>query len=89
MLALLDLAGQFGRAFQEAKRQEGGIDYHDLEQFALRLLWKNGRPSDIAQLWREKLRLILWMNTRTSTTPRRPSSKRSVVRAAKPTVPGR
>ncbi len=58
MLALLDLAGQFGRAFQEAKRQEGGIDYHDLEQFALRLLWKNGRPSDIAQLWREKLRLI-------------------------------
>jgi ATP-dependent helicase/nuclease subunit A len=58
MLALLDLAGQFGRAFQEAKRQEGGIDYHDLEQFALRLLWKNGRPSDIAERWREKLRLI-------------------------------
>jgi ATP-dependent helicase/nuclease subunit A len=58
MLALLDLAGQFGRAFQEAKRQEGGIDYHDLEQFALRLLWKNGRPSDIAEQWREKLRLV-------------------------------
>jgi ATP-dependent helicase/nuclease subunit A len=58
MLALLDLAGQFGRAFQEAKRQEGGIDYHDLEQFALRLLWQEGRPSDIAGQWREKLRLI-------------------------------
>jgi ATP-dependent helicase/nuclease subunit A len=58
MLALLDLAGQFDRAFQEAKRQEGGIDYHDLEQFALRLLWQDGQPSDIAQQWREKLRLI-------------------------------
>jgi ATP-dependent helicase/nuclease subunit A len=58
MLALLDLAGQFGRAFQDAKRQEGGIDYHDLEQFALRLLWNNGRPSGIAEYWRNKLRLI-------------------------------
>jgi ATP-dependent helicase/nuclease subunit A len=58
MLALLDLAGQFDRAFQEAKRQEGGIDYHDLEQFALRLLWQNGRPSGIAEQWRKKLRLI-------------------------------
>jgi len=58
MLALLDLAGQFDRAFQEAKRQEGGIDYHDLEQFALRLLWQDGRPSVIAEQWRQKLRLI-------------------------------
>jgi ATP-dependent helicase/nuclease subunit A len=58
MLAVLDLAGQFSRAFQEAKRREGGIDYHDLEQFALRLLWKNGRPSDVAEQWRRKLRLI-------------------------------
>jgi ATP-dependent helicase/nuclease subunit A len=58
MLALLDLARQFGRAFEEAKRQEGGIDYHDLEQFALRLLWKDGRPSAIAQQWHEKLRLV-------------------------------
>ena len=58
MLALLELTGQFGRAFQEAKRQEGGIDYHDLEQFALRLLWEDGRPTTIAEKWREKLRLI-------------------------------
>jgi ATP-dependent helicase/nuclease subunit A len=58
MLALLDLAGQFDRAFREAKRQEGGIDYHDLEQFALRLLWTDGSPSGIAQQWREKLRLV-------------------------------
>ena len=58
MLALLDLAGQFARVFQEAKRQEGGIDYHDLEQFALRLLWQNGQPGGIAKHWRDKLRLI-------------------------------
>ena len=58
MLALLDLAGQFAQAFQDAKRREGGIDYHDLEQYALRLLWKNGQPTEIAQYWREKLRLI-------------------------------
>jgi ATP-dependent helicase/nuclease subunit A len=58
MLALLDLAGQFNRAFEEAKREEGGIDYHDLEQFALRLLWRDGRPTEIAEHWREKFRLI-------------------------------
>lgn len=58
MLALLDLAGQFARVFQDAKRQEGGIDYHDLEQFTLRLLWKDGCASAIAEQWREKLRLI-------------------------------
>lgn len=58
MLALLDLAGQFDRVFQEAKRQEGGLDYHDLEQFALRLLWKEGRPSALAEYWRGKFRLI-------------------------------
>jgi len=58
MLALLDLAAQFGHAFAEAKRQEGGMDYHDLEQFALRLLWKDGKPSAIAEQWRAKLRLI-------------------------------
>jgi ATP-dependent helicase/nuclease subunit A len=58
MLALLDLAAQFGRAFADAKRQESGMDYHDLEQFALRLLWTNGRPSAIAEQWRKKLRLV-------------------------------
>ncbi len=58
MLALLDLAGQFNRAFQEAKREEAGLDYHDLEQFALRLLWRDGRPSAIAEQWRAKLKLI-------------------------------
>jgi ATP-dependent helicase/nuclease subunit A len=58
MLALLDLEGQFARAYQEAKRREGGLDYHDLEQFALRLLWKDGRPGEIAQQWRRAFHLI-------------------------------
>jgi ATP-dependent helicase/nuclease subunit A len=58
MLALLDLAGQFNRAFQDAKRRESGIDYHDLEQLALRLLWQNGRPSPVALQWRRKFRLV-------------------------------
>jgi ATP-dependent helicase/nuclease subunit A len=58
MLALLDAAARFGEAFGQAKRHEGGIDYHDLEQFALRLLQEGGRPSAIAEKWRKKLRLV-------------------------------
>ncbi len=38
MAALVQLARQFGVRFGEAKRQLGGLDFADLEQFALRLL---------------------------------------------------
>jgi ATP-dependent helicase/nuclease subunit A len=58
MLALLDAARRFGAAFAQAKRNAGSIDFQDLEQFALRLLWSKERPSEIAQQWRRKLRLI-------------------------------
>ena len=60
MLALLDLTRQFGQAYRAAKREAGGIDFHDLEQFALQLLRdrETGRPSAIAAHWRAKLRLI-------------------------------
>ena len=58
MLALLDAAARFGEAFRQAKRHDGGIDYHDLEQFALRLLRDGGRPSALAEKWRTKLRLV-------------------------------
>ena len=34
------------------------MDYQDLEQFALKLLWDGDRPSAIAKRWREKLRLV-------------------------------
>jgi ATP-dependent helicase/nuclease subunit A len=38
MLALLDLTRQFAQAYRAAKREAGGLDFHDLEQFALQLL---------------------------------------------------
>ena len=58
MLALLDLTRQFGEIYRIAKRDAGGIDFHDLEQFALRLLVENHRPSAIAEHWRAQLRLV-------------------------------
>ena len=38
MAALVQLTQQFTAGFSEAKRQLGGVDFSDLEQFALRLL---------------------------------------------------
>jgi ATP-dependent helicase/nuclease subunit A len=60
MAALLDLTQQFGQAYRAAKRDAGGIDFHDLEQFALQLLRDpaTGRPGPVAAHWRAKLRLI-------------------------------
>jgi ATP-dependent helicase/nuclease subunit A len=60
MLALLDLTRQFGQAYRAAKRDAGGIDFHDLEQFALQLLRdpQTGRPGPVAAHWRARLRLI-------------------------------
>jgi ATP-dependent helicase/nuclease subunit A len=60
MAALLDLTRQFGQAYRAAKRDAGGIDFHDLEQFALQLLRDpdTGRPGPVAAHWRAKLRLI-------------------------------
>ena len=60
MLALLDLTRQFGQTYRAAKRDAGGIDFHDLEQFALQLLRdrETGQPGAIAAHWRAKLRLI-------------------------------
>ncbi len=40
LLALLELTREFGTAFAEAKRELAALDFHDLEQFALRLLWE-------------------------------------------------
>ncbi len=58
MLALLEATRRFGDAFAQAKRNAGAIDFQDLEQFALRLLWDKEGPSAIARQWRQKLRLI-------------------------------
>jgi ATP-dependent helicase/nuclease subunit A len=60
MTTLLELAREFTEKYAEAKRELGAVDFHDLEQHALRLLWdsKTKQPTSIAQQWREKLRFV-------------------------------
>ena len=60
MTALLRLAREFGMRFSDRKRANGVLDFHDLEQFALKLLWNHETcgPTDIARRWREKLRFV-------------------------------
>ena len=60
MITLLEMAREFTEAFTEAKRELGMVDFHDLEQFALRLLWdpKTGKPTRIAHQWRQQLRYV-------------------------------
>jgi len=60
MGTVLVLAIDFGARFSEAKREAGLVDFHDLEQFALRLLWDNttDKPSEIAGHWRETFRYV-------------------------------
>ncbi|HEY4953108.1 MAG TPA: UvrD-helicase domain-containing protein [Verrucomicrobiae bacterium] len=60
MTALLRLTRNFSERFTARKRDDGVLDFHDLEQFALRLLWnfKTGKPTAIAERWRGKLRFV-------------------------------
>ncbi|HEY5908970.1 MAG TPA: UvrD-helicase domain-containing protein, partial [Verrucomicrobiae bacterium] len=60
MSALLGLAGEFGAAFLEAKKELGVLDFQDLEQYALKLLWDTatGKPTSVAVLWRQNLRFV-------------------------------
>ena len=60
MATLLRLAQEFAAAFSKAKRELGVVDFHDLEQHALTLLWDHagGQPTPIATQWREKLRFV-------------------------------
>ena len=60
MLTILGLTREFTQAFTEAKRELGVLDFHDLEQYALRLLWDSQRnePTPIAREWRQKLRFL-------------------------------
>jgi ATP-dependent helicase/nuclease subunit A len=60
MAALLRLAQEFARKFSERKRADGVLDFHDLEQFALKLLWNfsTDQPTAAAENWRKKLRFI-------------------------------
>ncbi|MEO5802943.1 MAG: helicase-exonuclease AddAB subunit AddA [Verrucomicrobiota bacterium] len=60
IIALLKLTQQFTERFAKAKREMAGLDFHDLEQFSLKLLWNNDAQSltAAAKQWRKKFRLI-------------------------------
>jgi ATP-dependent helicase/nuclease subunit A len=60
MGALLQLTRSFAARFAARKRDDGVLDFHDLEQFALKLLWDfgAGQPSSLAERWREKIRFV-------------------------------
>jgi ATP-dependent helicase/nuclease subunit A len=60
METLLRLAEEFAGKFTTAKLAAGGLDFHDLEQFALKLLWdfSASSPTATAKSWRGKLKFI-------------------------------
>lgn len=60
MGALLRLAREFGETFDTAKREAGGVDFADLEQFALRLLWDEQAkgPTSLAREWQARLKFV-------------------------------
>ena len=60
METLLRLAQEFAANFFERKRSDGVLDFHDLEQFALKLLWdfSANKPAPVAEIWRQKLRFV-------------------------------
>ncbi len=60
MKTLLQLAKEFSEKFSTRKRADGVVDFQDLEQCAIRLLWnfEKGEPTVIAEGLREKLRFI-------------------------------
>jgi ATP-dependent helicase/nuclease subunit A len=60
LLTILRFVDQFTQRYTEAKRDRGAVDFHDLEQYALRLLWdENSRkPTPIAESWRTRLDAI-------------------------------
>ena len=59
-LAVLDLARQFGEDYGAAKRALGAVDFSDLEQYALELLWDraSGQPTAVARQLRRQLDLV-------------------------------
>ena len=60
METLLRLAQEFAEKFSDRKRADGVLDFHDLEQFALKLLWDfaGEKPTGVASIWRKKLRFV-------------------------------
>ncbi|HZI32158.1 MAG TPA: UvrD-helicase domain-containing protein, partial [Candidatus Binatia bacterium] len=60
MVTLLRLAQEFAGGFSGRKLADGVLDFHDLEQFALKLLWDftAGCPTTVARAWQKKLKFI-------------------------------
>lgn len=60
MFALLRLTQDFATRYYDRKRDDGVVDFHDLEQLALELLWNHetSKPSTIALHWRGKFRFV-------------------------------
>jgi len=60
MGALLQLTKNFSARFAARKRDDGVLDFHDLEQFALKLLWDFAadQPTSVAMRWRQKIRFV-------------------------------
>ncbi len=60
METLLRLAQEFAAEFSKMKLADGVLDFHDLEQFALKLLWdfEEAKPTATAGSWREKLHFV-------------------------------
>ncbi|MGZ8898998.1 MAG: UvrD-helicase domain-containing protein [Limisphaerales bacterium] len=60
LLVLLKFARQFSQRYGEAKRARGAVDFHDLEQGALQLLWdaRTQMPTRIAARWQERLEAV-------------------------------
>ena len=60
LLTILRFVQQFTDRYGTAKRERGAVDFHDLEQYALRLLWDPvaEKPTPIAESWRNRLDAI-------------------------------
>ncbi|MEJ5238504.1 MAG: UvrD-helicase domain-containing protein [Limisphaera sp.] len=60
MAALLDLVRRFDEAYTAAKRQRGELDFADLEQMALTLLWdrRNQRPRPLGERLQHRFRWV-------------------------------
>ncbi|MEI6075946.1 MAG: UvrD-helicase domain-containing protein [Verrucomicrobiota bacterium] len=60
MKTLLQQAAEFTERFAARKRTDGVVDFHDLEQFALKLLWDAAAslPSTVAETWRARLKFV-------------------------------
>ena len=57
--ALIDTVNAFDSAYSKAKRERNAADFHDLEHFAVRLLYDGGQPSALARALSENYAEIL------------------------------